>query len=114
MKPRTMTESTLMARSTSAIAAASVGSAPVDDRQDADDAGLDDAEARGRERHGRQQRGDEGHEERAADAERDVEAERSTTNRRRSASVVQISTGEERDDRELRRSTENTPSSKRS
>ncbi len=49
----------------------------VGDGQDADDAGLDDAEPGRAERHGRQQRADEGHEDRARQAERHVvEAER--------------------------------------
>ena len=68
----------------------------------------------GRERHGGQQRRDERDEERAADPDADVEAERLTTNSRRSASVVQMRTVRNATIGSVRRSTENTPSSNRS
>ena len=72
-----MIESTLIARSTSVIAAPRGCGDAVGDGQDADDAGLHDAEPGRRERHGRQQRADQGDEERAADPELDVrEAQR--------------------------------------
>ena len=72
-----MIDRTLIARSTSVIASASVWRDAVDERQDGDDAGLDDADARRRERHGGQERAGQRDEERAADPEVDVaEAER--------------------------------------